>query len=118
MGSMVNAACKCGFDKTMSLGGGRRNFQTSSTFPMCCGDCKNMFLANTFDEFIVCPDCNKSDDIQLYSDRSLHNNGTENITELLDRTGKGRDLTLTDADYVCPACQQLTLTFSHAGYWD
>lgn len=113
MGDIVSAACKCGFNKKMALGGGRANFQTNSTFPMRCSDCENLFTANALDKTITCPDCN-SGKVLLYSDKSLFKNGHQTVF----KWKMGDVFKLTNGDYICPICHEFELKFSHVGYWD
>lgn len=113
MGSIVSAACKCGFNKKMALGGGRANFQTNASFPMHCGDCESLFMANALDMPVACSDCSSSK-VLLYSHQSLFKNGHQTVFKW--KTGDA--LKLTNGDYLCPICHEFELKFSHVGYWD
>ena len=64
MGAIVSAKCKCGFKiHSMYLGGGMNNYLVSSQFPNYCKSCKTLFIANMFDEQIVCSNCNSNDTV-------------------------------------------------------
>lgn len=41
MGLQVLATCKCGLEKTISIGGGMRDFDTVDYFPCYCGTTLN-----------------------------------------------------------------------------
>ena len=64
MGGIIQAECDCGFYiGSMQLGGGMMNHETSCSFPNYCKDCKEFFIANMYDESIICDSCHSQNTV-------------------------------------------------------
>jgi hypothetical protein len=111
MGSKVIAECECGFiTPKMRLGGGMYCYTTVNTFPNYCKNCSSLFLANMFDNEIVCTNC-KSHEVVPYNDSY--------VAKGFDRTSfNWGDLKLYSENNLCPECNQFFLKFRHVGMWD
>jgi len=71
MGTTIKAICECGFEtRDMYLGGGMSNHTTMCSFSNYCKSCKSFFLANMFNDKIICPEC-KSEETVPYNDPRL-----------------------------------------------
>ena len=120
MGSMVNAKCQCGVDKQVSIGGGRMSFMTTCNFPCHCGKCHNVVKVNLLESWWrrKCPECG-SRRITPYDHPSLAGSPGENeVASWNMREELGRELKLTDGNYKCPRCGQITLRFERIGFFD
>ncbi len=118
MGTIIRAECRCGFAKEMFLGGGMQNFTKYCAFPMYCGRCKILFEANLFQKRILCPYCRETKDVMPYDDERLCRRKGKEVFRWATEHEVGRNLALTDGEYLCPWCGQLTLSFTMAGCWD
>ena len=122
MGSKVSVACKCGLDTSILIGGGRDNHMTTCYFPCLCEQCHTVVEVNILDEPIRCPQC-KTTEVISYEDPELLGRPGENTVVVDNPLGvvwlkPGRRLELTNGDYKCPQCGQMTLRFRMIGLWD
>jgi|APEBP8051072210_1049370.scaffolds.fasta_scaffold00719_4 hypothetical protein len=141
MGSQVNATCRCGVDTSILIGGGMDDFLSTCLFPCLCGHCHSVVQVNLLAKPLQCPQC-KTATVIPYDDPAL----TEYSAEPSSATWKsvfrwgggknkspeqrivaswnvkeplGRSLDITDGNYRCPRCGQMTLQFSDTGLrWD
>lgn len=127
MGSLVEATCKCGFNREMLLGGGQRNFQTYCGLPYVCGSCKTFFVANVLEKSVVCPDCNSSN-VKSYGEHRAESSRwrlpwrkaaqDEKIVFSSFSGNRGLTFVLTAGNHTCPSCGDNSLRFVDAGCWD
>ncbi len=118
MGSMINAKCKCGYVKeNMCLGGGMMNFTTECSFPYYCEDCNSLVEANVYDANKKCPECN-SNNLISYDDRKICKPKGNEVFSWNVSGEIGKELTLSEGDYLCPDCGKFNLRFEHYGCWD
>lgn len=119
MGLQVTATCQCGVDTRIMIGGGMRNFMTTCYFPCLCEHCGAVVQVNLLAEQKRCPRCKTTkiipyDDPALSEDAGGHIVASWNVEDQL-----GRNLNLTDGNYRCPHCEQMTLRFKDSGFrWD
>ena len=117
MGSIVKAVCECGFKtEDMCLGGGMSNFTTVCSFPNYCKSCKSFFIANMFDEKIICVNC-KSEETLPYNDKSLVKDLSRTSFGWNSDTKYGQ-LKLSEKNSFCPKCENYSLEFIRVGLWD
>ena len=119
MGSAVIASCTCGLEKEFMIGGGMMDFTTVCHFPCLCESCNDIVDANLLSKEPRCSECN-SPAVIPYDDPKLSSgNGVHEVAFWNTKADLGRKLVLTDADYKCPKCRQMTLCFSDAHIcWD
>ena len=117
MGSIVSAACDCGYETEICVGGGMRNFTTHCSFPLYCPTCRSLFEGNPFEKKIACPRCGAERALPYDSDQLCHRRGQE-VFEWNGGDEIGRRLELTEGDYLCPKCGRFAMTFVHVGCWD
>lgn len=112
MGSQIKAICKCGYNKTSLIGGGKLNYKTTEYFPCLCGNCNEIVQSNLRKEKLICPNCS-SFKISPYNTKKLIGTIGENIIE------RSFDNILTDGFYKCPKCKEMLLQFFREGIiWD
>ena len=119
IGSEVIAKCQCGYEATSLIGGGMMNYETTCYFPCFCKNCHNVVQVNLLSKRKRCPKC-KSTKIIPCDDPSLSDNtGKHEVTSWNAKDKLGRELKLTDGNYKCPKCGQMTLHFEDGGLlWD
>lgn len=118
MGSIVTAKCQCGLELQLSLGGGMHSFTSVCNFPCLCEACHNVVQVNLLAKTEECPMC-KSLDLIPYDDPRLRKSpGTRTVAEWNLQERVGRRLVLTDANYLCPKCKEMSLRFTESGCWD
>ena len=112
MGSQVEAICQCGLKKKILIGGNRANFRYTQYFPCICINCNDIVQANLKAETLECPHCNSTDVIPYISRELIGKKGKKVVAQSFD------DI-LTDGNYKCPKCKEMTLHFT-AGHleWD
>lgn len=146
MGTKVKAICKCGINKEILIGGGMATYHDTDYFPCFCPECKdvvqsnlkkNMFdyskffdcdlkgnllseeMKNFKPEFVPiekrvfsCPK-NKTHTVIPYIDsRVIGNMGDREVARSFDNV-------LTNGEYKCPKCNEMTLKFLPMLYrWD
>lgn len=119
MGSIIGGICDCGYHtKTMFLGGGMRNFSTYCSFPHYCEECHILFEANIFNEIITCPECKKNKVVAYDADRFCKKEGQHVVFFWNTIDQIGRQLELTNSEYLCPGCRKFSLIFKSGGSWD
>jgi DNA-directed RNA polymerase subunit RPC12/RpoP len=102
----------------MCLGGGMLNFRTHCAFPAFCEKCGVMFEANLLRKRISCPRCRGTKHVVPYDDGRLCRRKGGEVFQWAMGDQIGRDLILTDGDYLCPQCGRFTMSFAMAGCWD
>jgi hypothetical protein len=119
MGSEVLARCRCGVQTRILIGGSRDNFQTTCYFPCLCEQCSAVVQVNLLAEQKRCPQC-KTTKVIPYDDSVLSERaGTRLVASWHMARQLGRNLKLTDGDYRCPRCGQMSLHFKDSGlFWD
>jgi|LauGreDrversion4_2_1035121.scaffolds.fasta_scaffold612088_1 Zn finger protein HypA/HybF involved in hydrogenase expression len=119
MGSMIDAACSCGYTSMPLLGGGMDNFLRECPIPFHCPSCRAVVTADLLAKAPACPDCGQSG-IVPYTDPSLAGDpGTLEVADCkyFSQDGGGR-VSLSNGTYLCPSCERTTLQFSFAGCYD
>ena len=108
MGSIRRVSCSCGFNSTVKVGGGMRDFKTNSTFPFYCEDC-GLVDVNITNEKLHCPKCNSIKVLQYgvphISEPPIINRGFVSCWNY-QADPKG---------HLCPSCKQKTMEFLSAG---
>ena len=119
MGSAVRAACKCGYNSEFLIGGGMLDFMKMCHFPALCHECNNIVGVNLIARTPRCPKC-KSKNLTAYDQPEIIKRRGKNVVASWNMEEKlGRELELTDGDYLCPSCGDFHLTFAHTGLmWD
>lgn len=103
MGQIQNVECACGYRRSVTIGGGMRNFQTDSRFPHYCKTC-GLVDVNVKAMPLQCPSCQAQDIVQYgLPPVSLPGDGHPSVQ--WDNYGAYRTGNL------CPQCQQMTLEF-------
>lgn len=117
-GTIVSAACSCGFSKPhLGLFGGRANFKTVCLFPGLCQATGQLVLFNVLDPAKAPRDCPHGD-ITSYAAPSLAPDGPGKTIASWNIAAKHMTLELTDGGYSCPQCHRKTLRFTVVGRWD
>ncbi len=118
MGSIIDAHCDCGYQKgKMLLGGGMMSFTTYCNFPHYCPECNILFEANLFESKMLCPECGDKKVIAYDDERACMSEGKV-IFSWNAMAQIGREVKLTDGEYICPDCGKFNLSFYDFGYWD
>lgn len=119
MGSQVTAKCQCGVDASILVGGGMFDFMTTCYFPCLCERCRAVVQVNLLAKRKRCPQC-KSTKVIPYDDPILSDgSGMRAVASWNMEDQLGRKLNLTDGNYRCPQCGQMTLHFADGGLcWD
>lgn len=117
MGSVIRARCNCIFEKEIYLASGFDNFDTYFNFPMFCPECKTLFEGDLYSKTTICPNCKSMHGIPYDSDQLCHKRGQVVFVCNTDER-IGRQLRLTEGDYLCPQCGRFTMTFEDVGEWD
>ena len=115
MGSQVLAKCGCGLEAEILIGGGMFNFKTTCLFPCLCESCHSVVEANLLENPVQCPNCNAVNLIPYDNPRLSLTRGENEVASWYMFNELGRELILTDGKYKCPACGQMTLSFSDSG---
>ena len=111
MGTIITAKCNCGFDTgEMYLGGGMVSHTRVNAFPNYCKDCKSLFVANMYNETIICNKCKSSNTVP-YNNADV----VKNLDEISFTLGEFR---LSAKNSLCPECNQFSLEFVFDGMWD
>tara|TARA_B100000315_G_C14547437_1_gene573961 strand:+ start:544 stop:900 length:357 start_codon:yes stop_codon:yes gene_type:complete len=118
MGSIVNAVCKCGYEKELFIGGGMSNFETVCHFPSYCQNCNDLVQTNLYEKTVKCPQC-KSEKVVAYDQKELISKlGMKVVCCWNTFEELGRVIALTNGNYLCPSCSNNRLKFYKAGNWD
>ncbi len=119
MGSQVIAACKCGANAIILIGGGMFNFMETCYFPCMCKGCHEVVQANLLAKEARCPQCRARNPIPYDDPRLLGEPGSYHVAEWRMTDKLDRDLVLTDGKYMCPKCGKMSLGFRDSGLcWD
>jgi len=119
MGSEVIATCQCGLNTSIMIGGGMFNFMTKCYFPCICERCHAVVPVNLLAKRKRCPQC-RTTKVIPYDNPTLSDSQGQCIVANWDMEEElGRELKLTDANYRCPKCGQMTLHFEDSCLcWD
>ena len=119
MGSSVKGTCPCGLEVEVPIGGGMANFATTCYFPCLCETCHEIVAANLLAQPPRCPQCCGTALIP-YDDPRVSLLPGKNLVAGCDLKQKlGREVALTDGDYLCPCCKNHSLKFRDTGLrWD
>ena len=119
MGQIISANCsKCQTQKEIYAGGGMANFETTCTFPALCENCKKVVEINLCDKLHQCPECN-SPNVIPYNDPSLSDCPDKPDDEnIMEWNMDDKIVILKDKPYKCPKCNEMSLWFLNAGWWD
>ena len=130
MSSEHKAICKCGFERTINVGGLMNGFQKDSRFPFYCQHCGLVeaniaeFIGNTVAEpssskqgeiqkTPTCPQCG-STHIDQYGKPPASLKSTKQPRAL-----QAWEFKANNEGNLCPACKEMTLVFHHANvYFD
>ena len=118
MGFLISAHCNCGLEEEdIHLGGGMSSSTTYFGFPCYCETCRTLFEGNLLAKRQVCRKCRRKS-ILPYDDERFWKTKGDIIFSRTIEGGIGREISLTDGKYYCPACGQFELEFSFDGFWD
>ena len=119
MGSSVSAKCPCGLDVEIAVGGGMRDFETTCYFPCLCDACHNIVPVNLLAKAPQCPRCKGKALIPYDDPRMSTSSGTSKVMGWNMKEKLGREVSLTDANYFCPKCNNMSLLFRDTSLrWD
>lgn len=118
MGKEVLARCGCGVETPVAIGGGMLNFTTTCYFPCLCDACHGVVQANLLAKPVRCPNCQADNPIPYDDPRLCDAPGKRQVAQWCMQHQLGRDLMLTDGNYRCPKCGNMTLRFIFRGCWD
>lgn len=119
MGLQVIARCECGLEEEISVGGGMMDFTTNCSFPCLCTGCHSVVEANLLDTAMSCPKCGATPLIPYDDPRLAESTGQKVVAQWNVGQELGRELMLTDGNYLCPACGRMSLRFADTGLcWD
>jgi hypothetical protein len=105
MGQRQNVKCQCGYRRSVTIGGGMRNYQTDSRFPHYCKTC-GLVDVNIQSTPLKCPDCH-SPDVMQYGLPPISLPGDGRLSVQWGKYEAYRTGNL------CPQCQQMTLEFTN-----
>jgi hypothetical protein len=110
MGTVFNASCPCGFQRSVTVGAGRSDFQTNSVFPFYCDAC-GMVEVNISNPIPICPQC-QSTEATPYGRPPISPDGGNSYFMQLGkhRAGKG--------EHLCPNCKQNSMAFERYMMFD
>ena len=122
MGSKVYASCECGLHKVIKIGGGMMTFKFDCYFPCLCEDCNDIVNANLMGIVSslnpTCPDCYNKNTIPYNNPAVIGDVGNRNVVSWYAGGNIG-ELELTNGNYKCPKCKEMTLNFSPSfSLWD
>ncbi len=121
MGTEVTASCEgCGYEPTSRVGGGMRDFTTTCWFPCLCEDCGELVEVNLLGRSGRCPKC-RGERVTAYDDPVLQRSSEQERFSVADwdmSDELGRQLVLTDGEYRCPKCGEMTLRFRMSALFD
>jgi hypothetical protein len=110
MGSVFNVACSCGYQGSTTVGAGRSDFKTNSTFPFYCDKC-GMVSANITVSKPVCSDCNSAD-IKQYGKPPISPDGGDSYFMQWGKYRAGKE------GHLCPMCKGNTMVFERYMMFD
>lgn len=106
MASRHNVHCKCGFNKSIEVGGTMFSFTTHSYFPFYCKGC-GLVNVNIARKKHVCPSC-KSQQVNQYGLPPLSLK-SETYKVIMDG-----DYSASSEGHFCPNCNEFNLIFSES----
>jgi len=111
MGRDVTAKCNCGYImRDMPLGSGMIGSDKVNEFPNYCINCKSLFVANMFDEVIICVHCKSINTVPY--------NHSYVVKSLDDVAYTSVNFKLSKKNNLCPQCNQFSLEFIAGCMWD
>ncbi|NRB58315.1 MAG: hypothetical protein HRU50_00065 [Winogradskyella sp.] len=112
MGSVIKATCGCGYEKDITVGGGRLNFKTTQYFPHYCKTCQEVVSGNLLKEEKLCASCETKDKIPYNNKDLILKKGNGIVFKSFENI-------ITDGLYKCPCTKCDNLKFSDTGIiWD
>ena len=108
MGSIRKVSCPCGFNSSVKIGGGMRDFRNNSAFPFYCNTC-GLVEVNVAKEELCCPKCTAKEVLQY---------GVPPISDLPETKWGSVSWGNYKAElrgHLCPACKEKTMEFLSAG---
>ena len=118
MGSTSIASCPCGFVSSELLIGCGMDGPDPDFFPAYCEGGRHLVELNLCAHPCNCPAGHPTEPVP-YNDKSLIGTIGQTLPSHLNLFGDPNDRVLTDGSYLCPECQQFTLTFREGGsVWD
>lgn len=119
MGSSVIAECKCGYKRSILIGGGMMNFTTTCYFPCLCEKCEEVVQVNLLSRRPKCPSCRTTRLIPYDDSRVIGKIGKNDVAELNMQDELGRALVIKDGKCYCPKCKKYYLRFLDSDLcWD
>lgn len=119
MGSQVIAMCPCGLYAEILIGGGMMDFETTCYYPAVCEHCHRLVQIDVLEDGPECPECGATDPIPYDDPRLQARPGGHVAEEWRPGDAACGRVVLTEGEYRCPACGQMTLTFTDSGLvWD
>ena len=118
MGSMLEAACSCGYNAYAELGAGMENFLTECYAPFHCSSCRSVVNADLMVAAPLCPKCGASGIVPYTGDSLQGEPGTRDVADWNALADRSRRVSLSDGTYLCPACGKTTLQFTSVGSFD
>lgn len=104
MGTTTSARCRsCGHHTPLSIGSGIATQDTYLGWPVSCGCCKEVRIANFKATPLTCRTC-RSEEVKQFSDPAMSKAPGRTILSW------GQQV-LTDAYYRCPRCDEYALRF-------
>jgi len=121
MGSLLRAACPCGFEtEVLPVGSGYRDHTMTLKAPAYCDGCKTIVVSEYQTKTKRCSTCREH--LTFYNDPALqshHNHDPKTPPVFRWRTDdSATEFVLSDILYLCPACRKKTMKFTDAGCWD
>ncbi len=101
------------------IGSGMMSYMSRCYFPCLCSRCAGVVQVNLLAQRKRYPQC-KSIRVMPYDDASLsESTGMETVTNWNVNEYLGRNLKITNGNYKCPQCENMTLHFTDSGMnWD
>ncbi len=119
MGSAVVAKCSCGLKVAIPIGCGMKDAATTTLFPCLCIACHSIVPVNLQAPAQHCPKCQSRAVISYDDPRLLQSPGNKKLVDWKTQEKLGRELVLTDGNYLCPKCSTMSLQFQESGLrWD
>ena len=109
MGTMLQAVCRCGYEKGFCQGGGMADFDEVDKEPAYCPLCRELVVVNHMGKRPLCPGCRHK--ITFYNDPSLASG------EEVEKIQWG-EFWLPARGCLCPKCGEMTLEFVQRGCYD
>ena len=122
MGSVHKAACQCGFETKVVVGGAMQNFEEDSRFPFHCEHCglveaniakliSKSMSSNTQADTEDAPTCPKCGNVNI---RQYGKPPVSTQSDRHSKTLQAWGFTANSEGNLCPACKQMTLVFGSA----